>query len=142
MEQKKLQEKAGINIPILKESPADISAAKKIKFNKGSLICLLSVTLQNRITQPFEILVFVVYFLLEYILKSCLNWSKFLSRKNWQIYSSLNIYMENFTEFILHNLPYKKKYIDSDFNLAIWQLRKLKIAKLTYAIIDPFILQA
>ena len=30
--------------------------------------------------------------------------------------------------------------IDSDFNLAIWQTHK--IAKLTYAIIDPFILQA
>ena len=33
-----------------------------------------------------------------------------------------------------------RRNIDSDFNLAIWQLRK--IAKLTYANIDPFILQA
>ena len=34
-EQKKLHDKAGINIPILKESPVDITAAKNIKFNKG-----------------------------------------------------------------------------------------------------------
>ena len=39
------QERAGINIPILKESPADITAAKKIKFNKGDVICLLSLIL-------------------------------------------------------------------------------------------------
>lgn len=33
-----LQEKAGINIPILKESPADVTAAKKMKFNKGGWV--------------------------------------------------------------------------------------------------------
>lgn len=37
-EQKMLQEKAGINIPILKESPADVTAAKKMKFNKGGWV--------------------------------------------------------------------------------------------------------